>query len=67
LGPRLWKPCIAAAAFAGPAATCRRAPTAPIRGIDDADGRRMVVAGGGMPILPDGMLVAACGVGGATD
>jgi uncharacterized protein GlcG (DUF336 family) len=56
---------VAAAAFVGPAARWRSAPTALSRGIDDADGRRMIVTAGGMLILRDGMLVAACGVGGA--
>jgi hypothetical protein len=54
---------VAAAAFVGPAARWRSAPTALSRGIGDADGRRMTA--GGMLILRDGMLVAACAVGGA--
>jgi uncharacterized protein GlcG (DUF336 family) len=47
--------------------TCRNAPTALIRGIGDADGRRTIVTAGGIPILRHGVLAAACGVRGAPD
>ncbi len=57
----------ASAAFARPSGDLtERADHPTFRGIVAADGGRMILGKGGVPILHDGQVVGACGVGGGT-
>ena len=52
---------------AGPAATSRNGPDTPIyRGIVAAEGGHMILSKGAVPIIRDGQIIGACGVGGGT-
>ena len=58
---------IAAAAFGRPSGDLtERANTPTLRGIAAAEGDHMMLGQGGMPILRDGVVVGACGVGGGS-
>ncbi len=57
----------ASAAFGRPSGDLtERADHPTFRGIVAADGGRMILGKGGMPILREGRVVGACGVGGGT-
>ena len=57
----------ASAAFGRPSGDLtERADHPTFRGIVAADGGRMILGKGGVPILRDGQLIGACGVGGGT-
>jgi glc operon protein GlcG len=58
---------IASAAFARPSGALQeRADTPIFRGINAAEGGHLIMSQGAVPILRNGVLVGACGVGGAT-
>jgi glc operon protein GlcG len=58
---------VASAAFARPSGLLtERADSPTYRGIAAAEGGHMIMGQGGMPILRDGVLLGACGVGGGT-
>jgi len=58
---------IASAAFARPSgALTERADHPTFRGITAAEGGHMIMGQGGVPILRDGVVLGACGVGGGT-
>ena len=58
---------VASAAFARPSGElAERADTPIIRGISAAEGGHMIPSQGAVPIMRDGRLVGACGVGGGT-
>ena len=57
----------ASAAFGRPSGDLtERADHPTFRGIAAADGGRMIFGQGGVPILRDGRVIGACGVGGGT-
>ena len=57
----------ASAAFGRPSGDLtERADHPTFRGIVAADGGRMILGKGGVPILRDGQVIGACGVGGGT-
>ncbi len=57
----------ASAAFGRPSGDLtERADHPTFRGIAAADGGRMIFGQGGVPILRDGQVIGACGVGGGT-
>ena len=52
---------------AGPAATLQERADTPIyRGIVAAEGGHMILSKGAVPIIRDGQIIGACGVGGGT-
>jgi len=58
---------VASAAFARPSgALTERADHPTFRGITAAEGGHMIMGQGGMPIIRDGAVLGACGVGGGT-
>ncbi len=58
---------IASAAFGRPSGDLTaRAEHPTLRGIQAAEGGHMIMGQGGVPILRDGVVVGACGVGGGT-
>ena len=58
---------VASAAFARPSGElAERAETPIIRGIAAAEGGHMIPSQGAMPIMRDGVVEGACGVGGGT-
>lgn len=58
---------VAAAGFARPSGVLAERATAPIMtGINEAEGGHMFYTQGAVPIVVDGVLVGACGVGGGT-
>ncbi len=59
---------VAAAAFGRPSGELAANADGPlVSGIDRAEGSHMVPSAGAFPIRRDGVIVGACGVGGATD
>ena len=58
---------VASAAFGRPSgALTERADHPTFRGIAAAEGGHMIMGQGGMPIVRDGAVIGACGVGGGT-
>ena len=58
---------VASVAFARPSADLQaRADTPVVRGIIAAEGGHIIPSQGAVPIVRDGVLVGACGVGGGT-
>ena len=58
---------VASAGFARPSGVLQKIADHPtIRGIVSAEGDHMIAGQGGVPVLRDGVLEGACGVGGGT-
>ncbi len=58
---------VASAGFARPSGALQKMDDSPIvRGITAAEGGHMIASQGGVPILRNGVLEGACGVGGGT-
>ena len=58
---------VASAAFARPSGDLRYAQGPLVPSIIEAHGRGMVPSAGAIPIMRDGVVLGACGVGGASD